>query len=165
MIAGKKVIFIFAQSKNAVIGKKGKLPWNMKSDLDFFKKTTSGNTCVMGRKTWESLPGKLPNRKHVVMSRNANYEVPKGFDLIQTPDELYDIEIPGEIFVIGGANIFKIFEKYADEAYITKVDCDIDGDVIYDLDVADWSSEVIEEIEQGDDNEWSAKVVKYKKAY
>ena len=69
------IIMIYACDENNAIGKDGDLPWRQSTDLQHFKSITSGGTIVMGRKTWESLPGKLPNRRHVVLTRGIRTDV------------------------------------------------------------------------------------------
>ena len=70
---------IAAMAKNRVIGKDGDLPWNIPADMKFFRDKTTGHIIVMGRKTFESFPKPLPNRRHVVITRNPDYKVPEGY--------------------------------------------------------------------------------------
>lgn len=114
---------IAAVGKNRELGKGGELIFHIKEDMKFFRETTSGHKIVMGRKTWESLPGKLPNRTNIVVSS-------RDFD---GPDEIvHDIEefiaankdTDEEIFVIGGGRIYAEFLPYASKIYLTEVDAE-----------------------------------------
>lgn len=145
---------ILAMSDNFVIGKDNDLPWHLPTDLKYFKNTTNGHTVVMGRKCWESIPEKyrpLPNRKNIVMSRDKNY-VANGAIV---SNDLKQILISSEnsheqIFIIGGAELYKKAFKYANKLYLTQIHQDVDGDVILEgLKTEDWclyeGSEIYEE--------------------
>lgn len=122
---------IAAVGKNNELGKKGDLIFHIKEDMQFFKETTTGHTVVMGFKTWESLPKKLPNRKNVVVS----------FEEIEGPDEcvtdlvqfIKDNEnTDEEIFVIGGGSIYAQFIDHAKRIYLTEIDGeDSEADVFF----------------------------------
>jgi len=109
---------IVARADNGVIGRDGKLPWHLPADLKRFKALTMGKPMIMGRKTFESLPGLLPGRRHVVLTRGdwsaAGAEVAHDIEsaLVLAGDEA---------FVIGGAEIFALFEPYADRWELTEV--------------------------------------------
>lgn len=122
---------IAAVGKNNELGKKGGLVFHIKEDMKFFKETTTGHTVVMGFKTWESLPKKLPNRKNIVIT----------FEEFEGPDEcVTDLEkfikenesTDEEIFVIGGGSIYTQFLEHAKKLYLTEVDGeDKDADVFF----------------------------------
>lgn len=122
---------IAAVGKNNELGKKGDLIFHIKEDMQFFKETTTGHTVVMGFKTWESLPKKLPNRKNIVVS----------FEEIEGPDEcvtdlvqfIKDNEnTDEEIFVIGGGTIYAQFIDHAKRIYLTEIDGeDSEADVFF----------------------------------
>jgi dihydrofolate reductase len=134
---------IVAASTNLVIGKNNDLPWHLPTDMKYFKETTNGHIVVMGRKCWESIPEKfrpLPNRTNIVMSRNANYEA-KGasvtfdFETILKTHENSD----KEVFIIGGAELYKEAFKYAHRLYLTQILQEVEGDVFLDgLESKDW---------------------------
>ena len=107
---------IFAADENGAIGKDGGLPWRQSSDLQYFKKLTLDKTIVMGRKTWESLPGRLPRRRHLVMSRNTIKEVEQ-----TSIDEVLELAKSEEIFIIGGGEIYKLFLPLTNKIYMTLV--------------------------------------------
>lgn len=118
---------IVAISKNNAIGKDNKLLFHIKEDLAFFKKTTLNKTIVMGRKTFESLPGVLPSRKHIVITRDESYYVDNPnveieHDLLSVLNKYKNSD--DEIIVIGGGEIYKqsLESNLIDKLYITKVD-------------------------------------------
>lgn len=121
------VSLIVAIAKDNAIGKDNKLLFNIKEDLNFFKATTINKTIIMGRKTFESLPGVLPLREHIVITRDDNYminhqQVKIKNNLIETLNEYKNLE--EEVFVIGGGEIYKqaLESGLVDRMYITKVD-------------------------------------------
>lgn len=121
------ISLIVAVSKNNAIGKDNKLLFHIKEDLNFFKKTTLNKTIIMGRKTFESLPGVLPSRKHIVITRDESYTVdhPQVEVRHSLTDALSDFKNSNhEAFVIGGGEIYKqaIESGFVDKIYLTKVD-------------------------------------------
>lgn len=128
---------VAAMSKNRVIGALGKLPWNIPEDMKFFKETTKKHIMIMGRKTFESMPKVLPDRFHIVISRNPTK--------IDHPDVLFVPNIesalqeatkripkwPEEVFIIGGGEIYRQTMTYVDKIYLTVVDQEVDGDAFY----------------------------------
>lgn len=117
------IIGIVAVDRNGAIGKGGKLPWHYPADLKFFKETTTRNTVVMGRKTWLTLKKPLPNRLNIVLSRQSEIE-PQDSVLV-----LRDVEsvlarakdLPGDLFVIGGEQVYRSFLPYIDKWIVTEV--------------------------------------------
>ena len=113
---------ICAFSKNNVIGNENKLPWNLSEDLKRFKKLTSNNLVVMGRKTFDSIGRPLPNRKNIVLSNNSNLEI-DGVEVFNSPDEVISLykEMPEkkDMYIIGGTFVYKLFLEYCDYLYIT----------------------------------------------
>ena len=121
------ISLIVAVSKNNAIGKDNKLLFHIKEDLAFFKKTTLNKTMVMGRKTFESLPGVLPSRKHIVITRDKNYKIDN--QQVEIKHNLIDVlneykDSSKELFVIGGGEIYKqaMESGLVDKIYITKID-------------------------------------------
>ncbi|KRK91815.1 dihydrofolate reductase [Companilactobacillus futsaii] len=131
------ISFVWAEDKNHVIGINGHLPWKLPNDMRQFKDVTMNHPIVMGRKTFESFPnGPLPKRLNIVISRNPDYQVPKGVVLISDKEQLKNfVKADDEVMVIGGAGIFKLFEKDVDRLYLTRIDHEFDGDTkMVDLD-------------------------------
>ena len=121
---------IAASSLNRVIGKDGDLPWHLPEDLKWFKKITSGHAILMGRKTWDSLGRALPNRRNLVLSRSLQQV--EGMEVIRSLDELDDLEIEGDLFVIGGGELYKQLLPECSELYLTTVMRELsDGDVFF----------------------------------
>lgn len=122
--------FVVAMDRNRVIGLNNDLPWHLPKDFKFFKDKTTGHTMIMGRKTYESLGGPLPNRKSVVVtSKNPSY--PEEVDVIHdinTIKEWNEKQPDEEFFVIGGAAIFKQVLPFVDRMYITRIDESFEGD-------------------------------------
>jgi len=113
---------IFACDMNNAIGKNGDLPWRQSTDLQHFKQITLGGTIVMGRKTWESLPGKLPDREHLVMTRSSRNDV----DTI-TYEEVLSLSKKREIFIIGGGEIYSLFLPHTEKIYRTIIHCTVEN--------------------------------------
>jgi len=144
------IALVVARGRNGVIGRDGDLPWRLRSDLQRFKAITVGKPCLMGRKTWESLPLKpLPGRLNLVLTRDQSYEaegMSKGALVCATLDEAIEIaretaEEDGvnEICVIGGTALFEAALPRARRLYITEVDAAPDGDAVFPaFDEAAW---------------------------
>ena len=146
---------ICAISKNNVIGSENKLPWNLSEDLKRFKKLTSHNLIVMGRKTFDSIGRPLPNRKNIVLSNNLNLEI-DGVEVFNSPDEVISLykEIPEkkDMYIIGGTFVYKLFLEYCDHLYITYVDKNFEGDAFFPK--IDWKAwNLTREEEKYDENE------------
>lgn len=143
------ISIIVAMAQNNVIGKDNDLPWKLPTDLKRFKEITSGHTIIMGRKCWESIPEKfrpLPNRTNVVLTRNKDY-VAEGAKVSDYLVGLLtaDSDQNEEIFIIGGADIYKESFPYANKLYLTRVLADIEGDVFLEgLVETDWLLESFE---------------------
>ena len=132
---------IVAISKNNVIGKDNKLIWHLPEDLKRFKKLTTGHTIIMGRKTFESLGRVLPNRKHIVITNNANIQIEdENVELIHDIKMLNKyINSEEENFIIGGATIYKLLMPYAKKMYITRINEEFEGDEYFpELDKKVW---------------------------
>ncbi len=144
---------IVAVSRNHIIGKDGGLPWDIPEDLQFFRDKTKGHVMIMGRKTYESIGRPLPHRISIIITRNPDYQVPGCF-VVQSIDEALALarekETNGEIFVIGGGQIFRLAMPYIDKLYITVVDVEIEGDAKFP-DYADFTN-VVSERKSHDDN-------------
>jgi len=125
VMAGFKAIV--AMSFNRVIGKENKLPWHLPEDLRWFKKLTTGNVIIMGRKTWESIGKPLPNRESIVLSRSK--VVIPGVRTIQSLDELDPASDTRDYFIIGGAQIFAAYLNLCSDVYLTLVKRPVEGDV------------------------------------
>lgn len=127
-----EVIIIVAVAKNNVIGRDGTLPWHLPSDLKHFKKTTMGYPLIMGRKTYESIGRPLPGRDNVVLTRNKELELP-GCIVVHTMEEAIDhCRNAEKVFIIGGADIFRLAMPLTDTIIFTALERDVEGDVYLD---------------------------------
>ena len=126
------ISFIVAMDNHRVIGKENQLPWHLPADLKFFKKVTMGHPIIMGRKTYESIGKPLPGRENVIVTRNIEYGS-DGCIVLHTVEELlqYAEEKREEVFVSGGAELFKAIFPYADRLYITEIDYEFEGDTYF----------------------------------
>lgn len=139
---------IVAKSINNVIGKDGKIPWNIKGEQRQFKELTTGNTVIMGRKTYEDIGHPLPNRLNIVISRTKKYE---GDNLITVDSLRKAIELSkGNIFIAGGYRLFKEAINMVDTMYITEVNLTVpEGDVFFpEFDSKDFSKTLTEETDE-----------------
>src|SRR5438093_10045197 len=123
------ITLVVARAQNGVIGREGRLPWHLPADLKRFKSLTMGSVMVMGRKTFESLPGLLPGRRHVVLTRDRSWHA-KGTEVAHSADEALALADGERVSVIGGADIFGLFLPLADRIELTEVLADIPGDTL-----------------------------------
>jgi dihydrofolate reductase len=124
---------IAALAENRVIGAGGKIPWRLPEDLKFFKEKTTGNTVVMGRKTWDSLGKPLPNRRNVVVSRKlppGEKSIP-GAVVVPNLDAVNALPPLGDVWVIGGAEIYALALFRCAELYLTHVRGEPKGDAFF----------------------------------
>jgi len=145
---------IVAVGDNFAIGKDNKLLWHFSKDLKRFKQITNGNTIIMGRKTFESLPGILPGRHHIVITQNRNFEVnDERVTVINSKQELFaSLDESKEYFVIGGGEIYKLLLPYCNKIHLTQVHKDYEADTFFPkLNHSDWN--IIEEETGFIDNE------------
>lgn len=120
---------IVARAENGVIGRDGGLPWRLPADLKRFKALTMGGVMIMGRKTFDSLPGSLPGRRHVVITRDRSWSA-AGAEVAHSVEQALEIAGGDPLFVIGGAEIFALFLPLATGIELTEVIGDIPGDTI-----------------------------------
>lgn len=123
------ITIVVARARNDVIGRDGTLPWHIPADLKHFKALTMGSVMVMGRKTFESLPGLLPGRRHVVLTRDPDWCAP-GAEVAHSLDEALELTKDEPISVIGGAHIFDLFLPIAKKIELTEVLRDVEGDTL-----------------------------------
>jgi dihydrofolate reductase len=123
------ITLVVARAKNGVIGRDGKLPWHIPADLKRFKALTMGSAMLMGRKTFASLPGLLPGRRHVVLTRDRGWRA-EGAEVAHDVDEAMHLAGDQPISVIGGAEIFALFLPFAARIELTEVLADVPGDTL-----------------------------------
>lgn len=126
---------IAAVADNNCIGKNNKIPWNIPEDFAFFKKTTLSKTCLMGQATYESIIGylgkPLPGRKTVVLTLDKNYQVPEDVRVFNSLDDAFLQLKDEDVFVCGGASIYRQTIDRVDTLYITHVHLSPDGDTFF----------------------------------
>ena len=124
-----EIVLVVARAENGVIGKNGKLPWHIPADLKHFKAVTSGTPMIMGRKTFDSLPGLLPGRRHIVLTRDSSWQA-EGAEVTHSPGEALEAAGEDRAAVIGGAEIFELLLPYATAFELTEVHLDAEGDTL-----------------------------------
>lgn len=129
---------IVARADNGVIGVDNQLPWNLPSDLEYFKQVTMGKPVVMGRKTFESIGRPLPGRTNVVITRNADWSAPgvrivgSLADALKLATAQADLDGADEVMVIGGATLYREAFDQVDRMYVTQVHASPDGDAFFE---------------------------------
>ena len=135
------ISFIVAASENNVIGRNNKLPWCLPTDMKYFKNVTWGMPVIMGRKSFESLGKALKGRTNIVVTRNKNWKA-DDVQAVQTIDQAITLAAQTdakEIFIIGGAEIFRSALPSADRIYLTLVHGNFDGDAFFpELERGEW---------------------------
>lgn len=139
-MADIKISLIVATDRNLAIGKDNAMLWHIPEDFKFFKRTTMGKPMVMGRKTFESLPGVLPGRAHLVVSRSGfthDHEAVSGYSefyaALNAAKKMAKEAEQDEVFIVGGAQIYALalHEGVVDRMYITKVDAEYEADAFF----------------------------------
>lgn len=144
------IVSIFAaMSENRVVGIENRLPWNLPDELKRFKSMTTGHPIIMGRKTFESIGRILPNRENIIISRQNSYSVP-GTSVYSSVDEALE-KCRGktdEVFLIGGAEIWRAAWSWVDQIYLTIVHKNFEGDAYFpDFDRSEFQTISIERFE------------------
>jgi dihydrofolate reductase len=123
------IIGIAAVDRNGAIGKGGKLPWHYSADMKFFRETTTGNAVVMGRRTWLSLGKPLKNRLNIVITRQLDLEPIESLLVFQDIGAVLSFgeSLTTDLFVIGGAQIFREFLRHIEKWIITEVPLKVQG--------------------------------------
>ena len=161
---------VVALSNNNVIGVNNSLPWNLKTDLAHFKNYTSNKIIVMGRKTYESIGRPLPNRINLIVSNtikeiNGAELFKSTEDAINKAKELCINKNLDEIIIIGGGYLFRDTLSITNKLVLTKVDCNIEGDVFYpDIDFNEWEKLSSEHFTKDSDNDYDFTVITYEKS-
>jgi dihydrofolate reductase len=146
------ITLVVARAENGVIGRGGALPWRIPADLKRFKSVTMGSVMVMGRKTFESLPGVLPGRRHVVLTRDRTWTA-QGADAARGIEHAIELARGERMSVIGGAEIFDMFLPLADRIELTEVLANVPGDTLMpDPRASEGWREIFSEHHPGQDN-------------
>jgi len=161
-----KIILIAAISENNALGKDNKLLWKLSADLAVFKKLTTNNIILMGRKTFDSIGKALPNRINMVLTKNKYfYEdnvvsvdgIKKAFELAR--------EYNKDLYIIGGGQIYEMAMDWVDEMYITHVKCTIDADTFFpEINKINWDATLYHSQQKDEKNEFDFDVIHYTKS-
>lgn len=148
-----ELTIIVAAAENNAIGLGNKLIWHLSDDLKRFKSLTNGHHIIMGRKTFESFPKPLPNRTHVVITRQKDYEAPEGVIIVHSLEDAIDAsKSDSQPFIIGGGQVYKQAMTIADKIELTRVHHDFDADTFFpEVDASVWK-EIANVFHKKDDN-------------
>ncbi|WP_413513669.1 dihydrofolate reductase [Myroides odoratus] len=137
------ITLIAAVAENNVLGKDNAIIWHLPDDFKHFKTVTSHHYIVMGRKTFESFPKPLPNRTHVIITRQQDYVVPDNCVVVHSLEEALEYtKKEAEVFVIGGGEIYKLALPLADKLELTQIHASFDGDAFFpEFSTSDWQLE------------------------
>ena len=156
---------LVALSNNFVIGVNNELPWKLKKDLQHFSAYTQNKAIVMGRKTFESIGRPLPNRKNIVIS--SWLEPQEGLEVVANLNQAIEVasqwnkdnSTEEEIVLIGGGYVFKESKNIVNKLVLTRVECEIDGDVFYpQIDLSNWKEISRESYKRDSENEYDFKI-------
>ncbi len=126
-----EIVLVVARAQNGVIGANGDMPWRIPADLRHFKQLTKGRPMIMGRKTFDSLPGLLDGRRHIVITRDTAWEE-DGAEVVHSAAEALKRANGPHVCVIGGAEIYRLFLDQADKIELTEVHAEPEGDATLD---------------------------------
>ncbi len=137
-----RIAYVVAMDENRVIGRDNDLPWRLPDDMRWFREKTLGKPCIMGRKTYDSLPDRfrpLPGRLNIVVTRNSDYQA-LGAVVVHSVDEALqaagDVE---EVIIVGGGDLFRRLMPVVDRLYLTQVRGAVEGDVFFPpIDLSQW---------------------------
>ena len=156
---------LVALSNNFVIGVNNDLPWKLKKDLQHFSAYTQNKAIVMGRKTYESIGRPLPNRKNIVIS--SSLESQEGLEVVQSLNQAIEVasqwnkdnSAGEEIVLIGGGYVFEESKNIVNKLVLTRVECEINGDVFYpQIDLSDWKEISQESYKRDSENEYDFRI-------
>lgn len=142
-----RISAVVAMSKNRVIGNQNQLPWKLPEDLKRFRQITTGHPIILGRKTFESIGRLLPNRTHIIISRQREYQV-EGAKIVHSMEEAFECaqKLSEEVFVVGGAEIYRMALPRVDRLYLTLIHAEIEGDTWF----PDYSNDTFQEVSRED---------------
>lgn len=160
-----EIISIVAIGKNHVIGKNNQMLWHLPNDFKFFKAETTGHFIIMGRKTFESFPKPLPNRTHIVITQQSDYQVPEGVIVVDSLEKAIDYANQHQqqrVFVIGGGQIYALAQNIVTDMFITYVDFETDGDAYFpNFNSEEFTSELVQIQEVDEKHNYAFKIFKH----
>ena len=128
---------IYARAANGTIGKDGTMPWHLPADLKRFKRLTMGHAMIMGRKTFESFPSPLPGRRHIVLTRDEAWST-DGAEIAHSRADALQLAGTDPVAIIGGAEIYRLFEQEAERIELTQIHAEYEGDTFMDAPGEKW---------------------------
>ena len=134
----REAVFVVARADDGTIAKAGEVPWRIREDLQRFVAHTTGMPMIMGRKTFESLPGLLPGRRHIVLTRSRDWSA-EGAEVVHSVDDALALAGDGDVAVIGGVEVFDLFMPLATRIELTEVHEHTGGEVIMTYPGTDWT--------------------------
>ena len=140
----RDIFIIIARARDGTIAKGGDVPWKISNDLKRFKAKTMGRPMIMGRKTFEALPGLLPGRRHIVLTRQEGWSAP-GAEVAHSVGQALELAGPGDIAVIGGNDVVELFLPHATRLELTEIHEDTRGDVFMRAPGPEWREAAREE--------------------
>ena len=149
----KPLIAVVAMTPEGVIGRDGRMPWRLRSDLQRFKRLTMGGVLIMGRKTYDSIGRPLPGRRTVVLTRNPDWSA-EGVLAVGTIDEVIASFEGDQGFVVGGAEIYRLLLPMCRQILLTRVLADVRGDTVLQCDLSDFRVEESTRVPAGDHDEF-----------
>lgn len=154
-----------AVAENGVIGRDGGLPWRLPEDMRFFKRLTTGHTVIMGRRTWEELGKPLSNRRNIVVTRNGALPL-SGAERAESLERALELARDDvQVFVIGGAEIYRAALPLADRMYLTHVHAEVEGDTVFPAwDAAEWWVEHAQRFEPDERHAYAFTIREYVRA-
>jgi dihydrofolate reductase len=137
-MTGPELFLVVARAANGVIGVNNRLPWHIPADLAHFKRLTMGSPMIMGRRTFDSLPGILPGRRHIVLTRNADWRA-EDAETAHDLEQAIHVANAARIAIIGGAQLFAESLPRAQRIELTEVHADYEGDIVMpEIAAAEW---------------------------
>lgn len=161
----KEIIIVAALAENRAMGRQNDLPWHLPKDFAHFKTLTSGHPIIMGRKTLESLPGKLKNRDHIVISTNPEYQPKFEVEGIATSIQgAIDLCKDSTVFIVGGAQIYALALPLATKMVLTHVKTTVEADTFFpEFVAADWKRTHSEYFAKDEQNPYDFEIVTYER--
>lgn len=165
-----RISLIVAIAENGVIGRGNALPWRVSSDLRRFKALTMGKPMIMGRKQYQSVGRPLPGRDNIILTRDPNFRAPgcevvaKLDDAIALAEKRAKERGADEIMVIGGSEIFRLAWPRAGRLYLSRIKARIEGEVVFEPDLAGWRKVSHEDVPAGDKDEFAHAFIVYERA-
>jgi len=161
------IAIVVAAARNGVIGRDGDMPWRLSSDLKRFKTITMGRPIIMGRKTWESIGRPLPGRENIVISTQAGLEAP-GAKVVKSLEDAIaaarESAGEGDVFIVGGGQIYRQAMPLADVLHVTHVETDVEGGDAFFPPVGDeWQSVHEERVPAGEKDDFPTRYVIYRR--